>query len=67
MLSATKKTDRDPAEAQGATYSGRLPLGLQSAMACQQLRKEGFEDVHNLRGGVLVWQGANLPLSKKKH
>ncbi len=41
--------------------------GSQSAIACQQLRKEGFEDVHNLRGGVLAWQGANLPLSKKKH
>ena len=31
-----------------------------------QLRKEGFEDVHNLRGGVLAWESANLPLSKKK-
>ena len=40
--------------------------GSQSSMACQQLRKEGFEDVHNLRGGVLAWQNANLPLSKKK-
>lgn len=40
--------------------------GSQSSMACQQLRKEGFEDVHNLRGGVLAWQSANLPLSKKK-
>jgi len=41
--------------------------GSQSAMACQQLRKEGFEKIHNLRGGVLAWQNANLPLSKKKH
>jgi len=41
--------------------------GSQSTMACQHLRKEGFEDVHNLRGGVLAWQSANLPLSKKKH
>lgn len=40
--------------------------GSQSTMACQQLRKEGFADVHNLRGGVLAWQSANLPLSKKK-
>jgi len=40
--------------------------GSQSTMACQQLRKEGFSDVHNLRGGVLAWQSANLPLSKKK-
>jgi rhodanese-related sulfurtransferase len=41
--------------------------GSQSSMACQQLRKEGFADVHNLRGGVMAWQSANLPLSKKKH
>lgn len=41
--------------------------GSQSTMACQQLRKEGFEDVHNLRGGILAWESANLPLSKKKH
>lgn len=41
--------------------------GSQSSTACQQLRKEGFEDVHNLRGGVLAWESANLPLSKKKH
>ncbi len=40
--------------------------GSQSAMACRELRKAGFEDVHNLRGGVLAWQNANLPLSKKK-
>ncbi|MCG6861638.1 MAG: rhodanese-like domain-containing protein [Chromatiaceae bacterium] len=40
--------------------------GSQSSMACQQLRKDGFGDVYNLRGGVLAWQSANLPLSKKK-
>jgi len=39
--------------------------GSQSAMACRQLRKEGFEHVHNLRGGVLAWQNANFPLSKR--
>jgi len=40
--------------------------GSQSSAACQRLRKEGFEDVHNLRGGVMAWQNASLPLSKKK-
>jgi rhodanese-related sulfurtransferase len=40
--------------------------GSQSSAACSQLRKEGFEEVHNLRGGVMAWQSANLPLSKKK-
>lgn len=40
--------------------------GSQSSMACQQLRKEGFEEVYNLRGGILAWQTANLPVTRKK-
>ena len=39
--------------------------GAQSAQACATLRKAGFEKVHNLRGGVLAWQNANLPLTRK--
>jgi rhodanese-related sulfurtransferase len=39
--------------------------GHRSAMACKTLRKEGFENVSNLKGGVLAWQSANLPLTKK--
>lgn len=40
--------------------------GSQSSGACQQLRKEGFSEVYNLRGGILAWQSANLPLTRKK-
>jgi rhodanese-related sulfurtransferase len=40
--------------------------GAQSATACSHLRKEGFEEVYNLKGGVLAWQAANLPLTRKK-
>jgi rhodanese-related sulfurtransferase len=40
--------------------------GSQSSMACRQLRKEGFTEVYNLRGGILAWQSANLPLTRKK-
>ncbi|MCG6985075.1 MAG: rhodanese-like domain-containing protein [Thiocapsa sp.] len=40
--------------------------GSQSAAACHQLRKEGFERVFNLRGGIMAWEAANLPLSRKK-
>lgn len=40
--------------------------GAQSASACQQLRKAGFEQVYNLKGGLLAWQSANLPVSRKK-
>ena len=40
--------------------------GSQSSAACHQLRKAGFEEVYNLRGGVLAWESANLPLTRKK-
>jgi len=40
--------------------------GNQSQLACRQLRKAGFEQVYNLRGGVMAWQSANLPVSKKR-
>jgi len=29
------------------------------------LKKAGFNQVNNLAGGVIGWQGANLPLTKK--
>ncbi len=40
--------------------------GSQSQAACQQLRKAGFAQVFNLRGGILAWQSANLPITRKK-
>jgi rhodanese-related sulfurtransferase len=40
--------------------------GAQSASACAQLRSAGFEQVYNLKGGLLAWQSANLPVSRKK-
>ncbi|MBK1641179.1 hypothetical protein CKO12_04680 [Chromatium okenii] len=40
--------------------------GAQSSMACGQLRKAGFTAVFNLQGGVLAWESAGQPLSKKK-
>ena len=40
--------------------------GSQSQAACHVLRKAGFPEVYNLRGGVLAWQNANLPLTRKK-
>lgn len=39
--------------------------GAQSAQACALLRKQGFTKVHNLRGGLLAWQSANLPVTRK--
>jgi rhodanese-related sulfurtransferase len=40
--------------------------GAQSSSACHQLRQAGFEEVYNLKGGILAWQSANLPVSRKK-
>ncbi|MEW7978219.1 MAG: rhodanese-like domain-containing protein [Candidatus Sedimenticola endophacoides] len=40
--------------------------GAQSSLACKQLRKAGYERVHNLKGGILAWESDNLPVSRKK-
>ncbi|MES9869167.1 MAG: rhodanese-like domain-containing protein [Sedimenticola sp.] len=40
--------------------------GAQSSAACKVLRKEGFEKVYNLHGGMLAWESANLPVSRKR-
>lgn len=39
--------------------------GAQSLQACSQLRKQGFTQVYNLRGGILAWESASLPISRK--
>ncbi|HSH30388.1 MAG TPA: rhodanese-like domain-containing protein [Thiohalobacter sp.] len=39
--------------------------GSRSNKAATQLRKAGFEQVYNLAGGILAWENANLPLSRK--
>ncbi len=38
--------------------------GSRSGRACGMLKKNGFEKVHNLRGGVLAWENDNLPMKK---
>jgi rhodanese-related sulfurtransferase len=40
--------------------------GAQSQGACHLLRKAGFPEVYNLKGGVLAWESASLPLTRKK-
>ncbi|MCB1725215.1 MAG: rhodanese-like domain-containing protein [Chromatiaceae bacterium] len=39
--------------------------GSRSGAACSLLRKQGFENVKNLRGGMLAWQNANLPVNRR--
>lgn len=39
--------------------------GHRSNSAAGLLRKQGFGKVHNLAGGIVAWQNANLPVTKK--
>jgi len=39
--------------------------GARSATVCGWLKKHEFENVSNLKGGVMAWTSASLPLSKK--
>jgi rhodanese-related sulfurtransferase len=39
--------------------------GARSARACSTLRRAGFTQVHNLAGGIMAWQQAGLPTTKK--
>lgn len=40
--------------------------GSRSATAASTLKKQGFEVVSNLSGGMLAWGGANLPVTREK-
>lgn len=40
--------------------------GARSGQAASKLKKQGFIDVHNLGGGMLAWERANLPVTTKK-
>lgn len=40
--------------------------GARSGSLLNQLKKEGFDKVFNLRGGVIEWEKAGQPLSRKK-
>ena len=39
--------------------------GSRSNSAGGILKKHGFDNVYNLGGGIMAWQKANLPLSKR--
>ncbi len=38
--------------------------GSRSATAAKMLMKQGFSRVHNLRGGMMAWENAGLPLKR---
>ena len=37
--------------------------GARSAQACMFLQQQGFDDVVNLRGGVMAWAQGRLPMA----
>jgi rhodanese-related sulfurtransferase len=39
--------------------------GARSSRACGVLRKNGFEQVYNLAGGLIAWEQANMPVEKR--
>ena len=39
--------------------------GARAGSACKELGKAGFDKVYSLNGGLLAWQEAHLPISKK--
>lgn len=38
--------------------------GQKSVGMCNMLRKQGFAEVYNLRGGILAWRKSELPLTR---
>jgi len=39
--------------------------GNRSARACTILKKAGFANPNNLAGGIMAWEQANLPITRK--
>ncbi len=39
--------------------------GGRAGSTCKELSKHGFDKVYSLNGGILAWQDAHLPVSKK--
>ena len=39
--------------------------GARAGIACKELSKNGFDKVYSQNGGLLAWQDAHLPVSKK--
>lgn len=37
--------------------------GARSAQACAFLQQQGFDEVYNLRGGMIGWAGSGLPVT----
>lgn len=64
-MSALKKRTNELEKFKSRHVLAYCRSGSRSNYACKVLKKEGFENVHNLSGGVMNWSSANLPLTKK--
>ncbi len=60
---STRLSELDKFKAKPIVVSCRS--GHRSASVCRTLKKNGFENVHNLAGGILAWEQAGLPVTKK--
>lgn len=38
--------------------------GARSGQACMYLQQQGFDNVHNLYGGIVMWAQNGLPISR---
>ena len=38
--------------------------GHRSAMAAQQLARQGYQKLYNLQGGLMAWQGSGYPVKR---
>lgn len=38
--------------------------GARSAQACMFMEQQGFENVYNLRGGIISWARSNFPVAQ---
>jgi rhodanese-related sulfurtransferase len=40
--------------------------GSRSSAACKKLHKAGFTQVYDMKGGMLAWEDAKLPINRKR-
>jgi rhodanese-related sulfurtransferase len=64
-VSAVKTRIAELDKHKGKTLLVYCKTGARSAAACKELSQHGFDKVYSLNGGLLAWQEAHLPISKK--
>ena len=64
-MSALPKRVGELEKHKGKTVIVYCKTGARASAACKELSRQGFEKVYSLNGGMLAWQDAHLPISKK--